>query len=51
MFQVKKLKNLLGKDNYNDRKPEKLLLAITNPNAKLDLNSLFYERYLMSKYC
>ena len=40
----------MRKDNYNDGKPEKLLPAITNPNASLDLNSLLYERFLMSQY-
>jgi hypothetical protein len=42
----KKFKNSFRKDNYG--KPEKLLPAITNPNAKLGLKSSFHERYLIS---
>jgi hypothetical protein len=50
-LRVNILKNSFRRDNYNDRKPGKLLPAITNPNARLDLKSSFHERFLKSKDC
>ncbi len=44
------LNNSLRKDNFNDGKPEKLLPAITNPNARLDFDSSFSESLVLSRY-